>query len=193
MKVLAINGSARKNGNTDILISRIFDKLNAAGIETEAVQFEGSIIEPCKVCFACGGKENCIHNKDPFTEVFEKMKQADGIILGSPVYVANISANMQAYLERAAVVCDMNPGLMKHKVGASIASVRRGGALCTIDAMNHFFLSQEMFVVGSTYWNMVYGRLPGDVLKDEEGLANMDNLAENMIWLLKKIEQEETS
>lgn len=191
MKVLAINSSARKNGNTDILINRIFEKLNAAGIETELIQFAGSIIEPCKACFVCGGKENCINKKDCFQEIFEKMKETNGIILGSPVYSANISANMQAFLERAAVVCDMNPGLLKHKIGASIVSLRRGGALNAIDAMNHFFLNHEMFVVGSTYWNMVYGQMPGDVLKDEEGLHNIDNLTENMIWLLKSLRQGE--
>lgn len=192
MKVLAINGSARKNGNTDILISRIFEKLNATGIETETVQFAGHIIEPCKACFACGGEGNCVHRKDSFREVFEKMVEADGIILGSPVYSANISANMQAFLERAAVVCDMNSGLLKHKIGTCVVSSRRGGALNAVDAMNHFFLNHEMFVVGSTYWNMAYGQMPGDVLKDEEGLANMDNLAENMTWLLINIKQEET-
>lgn len=192
MKVLAINGSARKNGNTDILIRRIFEKLNAAGIETEEVQFAGNIMEPCKACFACGGKENCVHKKDRFQEVFEKMKGVDGIVLGSPVYSANISANMQAFLERAAVVCDMNPGLLKHKIGACLVSARRGGALNAIDAMNHFFLNHEMFVVGSTYWNIAYGQMSGDVLKDEEGLSNIDNLAENMVWLLGSIRQEET-
>ncbi len=191
MKVLAINGSARKNNNTDILINCIFEKLNAAGIETEAVQFAGTVVTPCKACFACGGKENCIHQKDIFHAVFDKMKEADGIILGSPVYSANVSANMQAFLERAAVVCDMNSGLLTHKVGACVVSARRGGALNAVDAMNHFFLNHEMFIVGSTYWNMAYGQMPGDVLKDEEALSNMDNLAENMIWLLKKIEQEE--
>lgn len=192
MKVLAINGSAGKNGNTDILIRRVFEKLNATGIETEAVQFAGNIIEPCKACFACGGKENCVHKKDRFQEVFEKMKVVDGIVLGSPVYSANISSNMQAFLERAAVVCDMNPGLLKHKIGACVVSARRGGALNAIDAMNHFFLNHEMFVVGSTYWNMAYGQMPRDVLKDEEGLSNIDNLAENMVWLLGNIRQEET-
>ena len=190
MKVLAINGSARKDGNTDILIGRILEKLHAAGIQTEAVQFAGNIIQPCRACFACGGKENCVH-KDDFQTVFEKMKAADGMLLGSPVYSANISANMQAFLERAAVVCDMNPGLLKHKAGACFATARRGGALNAVDAMNHFFLSHEMFVVGSSYWNMVYGQMPGDVRKDEEGLANIDNLAENMIWLLEKIKREE--
>ena len=186
MKVLAINFSARKDGNTDILIRRIFEKLEAAGIETEKVQFSGQVIEPCKAFFACGGKGNCIHKKDDFQEVFAKMVEANGIILGSPVYSANISANMQAFLERAAVVCDMNPDLLKHKIGASVATARRGGALNAIDSMNHFFLNHEMFVVGSTYWNMAYGQMPGDVTNDKEALANMDNLAENMIWLLKK-------
>lgn len=187
MKVLAINGSARKNGNTDILINHIFEKLNAAGIETESIQFAENIISPCKACFACGGKENCVHQKDMFHTVFKKLKTADGIILGSPVYSANVSANMQAFLERAAVVCDMNAGLLKHKIGACIVAARRGGALNAIDTMNHFFLNHEMFIVGSTYWNMAYGQMLGDVLKDEEAFLNMDNLAENMSWLLKKI------
>lgn len=189
MKVLAINGSAREDGNTAILIGTVFEELNKAGIETEMIQFAGNIIEPCKACWACGGQKNCVHRRDMFWEVFDKMMEADGIILGSPVYCANISANMQAFLERAAVVCDMNRGELnnKYKVGASVAAVRRGGALQAIDAMNHFFLNQEMIVVGSTYWNMVYGQMPGDVLKDEEGLANMGNLGENMIYLLKAL------
>ena len=187
MKVLAINGSARKNGNTHILINRIFEKLSAIGIDTEAVQLADNMIQPCKACFSCGGKGNCIYQKDHFAEIFDKMKQADGIILASPVYSANISANMQAFLERAAVVCDMNGSLLKHKIGVSVAAARRGGALNAIDAMNHFFLNHEMLVVGSTYWNMAYGQMPGDVLKDEEALANMDNLAENISWLLQKL------
>lgn len=193
MKVLAINGSARKDGNTAILIHTIFEELNKAGIDTEMIQFSGHVIEPCKACWACAGQKNCVHRNDIFREVFDKMMEADGIILGSPVYCANISSNMQAFLERAAVVGDMNRGLLsnKHKVGASVAAVRRGGALQAIDAMNHFFLNQEMIVVGSTYWNMVYGQMPGDVLKDEEGLTTMRNLGENMSWLLKKIAQEE--
>ena len=192
MKVLAINSSARKDGNTTILINRVFEELNKEGIETEMIQLAGQVIEPCKACWACGGQKNCVHRKDMFREVFDKMKNADGIILGSPVYSANISANMQAFLERAAVVCDMNPGLLKHKVGACVAAARRGGALNAIDSMNHFFLNHEMFVVGSTYWNMAYGQMPGDVLNDKEALANMANLAENMIWLLRKTEQGET-
>lgn len=190
MNVLAINGSVRKDGNTAILIHTIFEELNKAGVDTEMIQLS----EPCKACWACAGQKNCVHHQDIFREVFDKMVNADGIILGSPVYCANISANMQAFLERAAVVRDMNRELLntKHKVGASVAAARRGGALQAIDAMNHFFLNREMIVVGSTYWNMAYGQMPGDVRKDKEGLANMRNLGENMGWLLKTIAQKES-
>lgn len=187
MKVLAINSSARKDGNTAILLERVLKELRKEGIATELIQLAGQIIEPCKACWACGGQGNCVHRKDQFREIFDKMKEADGILLGSPVYSANISANMQALLERAAVVGDMNPGLLTHKVGAAVTAVRRGGALNAVDAMNHFFLNHEMIVVGSTYWNMAYGQLPGDVEKDAEGLANMANLGKNMAWLLKAL------
>lgn len=184
MKVIGINGSARKDGNTTILINKVFEELRKEGIETELIQFAGQVIEPCKACWACGGQKNCVHKKDMFCEVFEKMEKADGILLGSPVYSANVSANMQAFLERAAVVCDMNPGLLIHKAGAAVVAARRGGALQAIDTMNHFFLNHEMFVVGSTYWNMAYGQMPGDVEKDQEGLDNMKNLGQNMAYLL---------
>lgn len=191
MKVLAINGSARKDGNTAILINTVFEELHKAGIETEMVQLSGKIIEPCKVCLACGGRRNCAHNKDIFQEIFKKMTQADGIILGSPVYAANISANMQAFLERASVVTDMNrnENLFQYKVGAAVTAARRGGALTTLDAMNHFFMLQNMFVVGSSYWAFGYGQMPGDVQKDEEGLDTMRNLGRNMAYLLKALEE----
>lgn len=191
MKVLAINSSARKDGNTAILINTVFEELRKEGIETEMVQLSGKIIEPCKACWACGGKKNCIHKNDLFWEIFEKMTQADGMILGSPVYTANISANMQAFLERAAVVTDMNrtENLLGHKVGAAVAAARRGGALNALDAMNHFFMLQSMFVVGSSYWPMAYGQMPGDVLKDEEGVNTMKVLGQNMAYLLKALEE----
>lgn len=191
MKVLGINSSARKDGNTAILMEKVFEALNKEGIETEMIQLSGKIIEPCKACWACGGKRNCVHKKDQFQDIFEKMTQADGIILGSPVYTANISANMQALLERASVVTDMNrkENLFQYKVGAAITVARRGGALNALDAMNHFFMLQNMFIVGSTYWPMAYGQMPGDVQKDEEGLATMSNLGQNMAYLLKALEE----
>lgn len=191
MKVLAINGSARKDGNTAILINAVFGELSKAGIETEMVQLSGKIIEPCKACWACGGRKNCVHKKDLFQEIFGKITQVDGIILGSPVYTANVSANMQAFLERASVVADMNrnENLFQHKVGASVTAARRGGALNALDAMNHFFMLQNMFVVGSSYWPIAYGQMPGDVQKDEEGIETMKNLGRNMAYLLKALEE----
>ena len=191
MKVLAINSSARKDGNTAILIDHVFQELNKAGIETELVQLAGQIIEPCKACWACQGMKNCVHKKDTFCNTFEKMVEADGILLGSPVYSANVSGNMKAFLGRAAVVCDMKPGLINHRAGAAVTAARRGGALQAVDSMNHFFLNHEMYVVGSVYWNMAYGRLPGDVLKDQEGLDNMRNLGRNMAYLMKVLQKDQ--
>ena len=192
MNVLAINGSARKDGNTAILINTVFAELHKEGIHTEMVQLSGITLEPCRACWACHGQKNCMHNNDMFQEIFAKMTQADGIILASPVYTANISANMQALLERAAVVTDMNreAKLFNHKVGAAVAAARRGGALNALDAMNHFFMLQNMFVVGSSYWAMAYGQQPGDVLKDEEGKNTMLALGQNMAYLLKKLEKD---
>lgn len=192
MKVLGINSSARRNGNTAILIERVFEELNKEGIDTELIQLAGQVIEPCRACWACGGRQNCIHRRDHFCEYFDKMKEADGIILGSPVYAANMSANMQALLERAAVVCDMNrdAGLLRHKVGAAVTAARRGGAVNALDSMTHFFLNQEMYVVGSTYWAMAYGQMPGDVRNDEEGMHTMAVLGQNMAHLLHMKERD---
>ena len=189
MKVLAINSSARKDGNTALLIHTVFEELKKEGIETEMVQLAGKVIEPCKACWACGGKKNCVHKKDMVQEIYEKMVQADGILLGSPVYTANISANMQAFLERASVVADMNRDekLLRHKVGAAATAARRGGALNALDAMNHFFMLQDMFIVGSSYWPIAYGRMPGEVKEDQEGIETMKNLGQNMAYLLKAL------
>lgn len=191
MKVLGINSSARKDGNTALLMGIVFEELNREGIETEMIQLAGKVIEPCKACWACGGKGTCVHKNDLFQEIYEKMARADGILLGSPVYTANISANMQAFLERASVVGDMNQSEnpLRHKVGAAVTAARRGGALNTLDAMNHFFMLQDMFMVGSSYWPMAYGRLPGEALEDQEGLETMRNLGRNMAYLLKALEK----
>lgn len=193
MRVLGINGSARRDGNTALIMNLVFDELHKSGIETELVQLAGSVIQPCKGCFACRGKSNCVFKNDLFTEIFDKMVRSDGILLGSPVYSADVSANMKAFLERAGVVVATNPELLKHKVGAAVSAVRRGGGMTAVDTMNHFFLNKEMFVAGSTYWNMVYGKEVGDVLSDDEGLKNMHNLGQNMAWLLKKVKTEEPS
>lgn len=186
-KVIGINGSSRKDGNTAIIIGKVFEELNKEGIETELIQLANYEIQPCRGCFACKGRGNCVFTKDNFAEIFSSMVKTDGIILGSPVYSADVSAKMKAFLERGGVVVATNPGLLRHKVGASVAAVRRGGGMTTVDTMNHFMLNKEMIVVGSTYWNMVYGKDIGDVLNDEEGMANMRNLGENMSFILKRI------
>ncbi len=190
MRVVGISASARKDGNTAILINTVFKELHKEGIETELVQFAEGVIEPCKACWACEGNGNCVHRKDIFRDTFQKLCDADGIILGSPVYSANISANMQAFLERAAVVADCNPEILKHKVGAAVAVARRAGAVTAMDSMNRLFLNHEMFVVGSSYWNVAYGRLPGDVTEDEEGMNTMRVLGRNMAFLLKMLNKE---
>ncbi len=146
MKVIGINGSARKNGNTAILIRTIFEELNKKGVETELIQLADVDIEPCRACFACKGKDNCVFRKDGFAEVFSKMVEADGIILGSSVYSADVSSRMKALLDRGGVVAATNPGILKHKVGVAVAAVRRAGGMTSVDTMNHFFLNKEMIV-----------------------------------------------
>jgi multimeric flavodoxin WrbA len=190
MKVVGINGSARKDGNTAIIMNTVFDELKAQGIETELIQLSNDMIKPCKGCFACKGKRNCVFHDDNFGQYFDKLVEADGLLLGSPVYSADVTANMKAFLERAGVVVATNPELLKYKVGASVAAVRRGGGMTAVDTMNHFMLNKEMLIAGSTYWNMVYGKDVGDVLSDEEGIKNMHNLGKNMAWLLKQVQIE---
>ena len=189
MKVVGISGSSRKDGNTAIIIKTIFEELSKAGIETELIQLADIDIQPCRACFACKGKRNCVFKNDGFNEVFNSMVEADGIILGSPVYSADVSSKMKAFLDRGGVVVATNPGLLKHKVGAAVAAVRRAGGMTAVDTMNHFMLNKEMIVVGSTYWNMVYGREISDVMNDEEGMVNMRNPGQNMAWLINNLKK----
>ena len=187
MHVVGINGSARMNGNTAIIIQTVLEHIGSGDITTELIQLAHMEIEPCKACFACQGRKACVCAHDHFNEVFEKMMRSDVIILGSPVYSADVSSKMKAYIERAGVVVATNPGLLKFKIGASVIAVRRGGGLAAVDTLNHFFLNKEMIVVGSTYWNMVYGKDIGDVKCDEEGMRNLMNLGENIRVVLEKM------
>ncbi|WP_412523869.1 flavodoxin family protein [Clostridium sp. JS66] len=145
MKVIGISGSARKNGNTAILIQTVFKELEKRGIETELIQLFDKEIQGCKGCFACSGKGKCVIEKDTFNECFKKMIEADGIILGSPVYSADISSKMKAFLERSGVIISVNHGLIKYKVGASVAAVRRGGGMTAVDTLNHFLLIKRFY------------------------------------------------
>lgn len=187
MQLTAFNGSARKNGNTKILLQIICEEAHKAGIATEFVSLSDFPLRGCLGCFACKGKARCMAIDDGFNDCFAKMLTTDGIALGSPVYSADVSALMKAFLERAGVVCATNPGLLRRKAGVSVAAVRRAGGLTAVDAMNHFMLNKEMILAGSTYWNMVYGKDPGDVRRDEEGMRNMRNLGENLAWLMRQL------
>ena len=185
MKVVGINGSARKDFNTAIIIRAVFEELEKEGIETELIQLYDKKLTGCIGCMGCAGKGYCVLKDDDFGEIFRKVTAADGIILGSPVYSADVSALMKAYLERAGIVVSKNPGLLRRKAGAAVVATRRGAAMPALDALTHNLLNKEVLIVGSGQWNVVYGREPGDVLKDEEGMNNMHRLGQNMAWLLK--------
>ncbi len=189
MKVIGINGSPRANGNTSIIIKEVFKELEKNGIETELVQLGGKAIRGCTACGMCFQNKNglCAMQGDGINEILQKAAQADGIILGSPVYFADVTPEMKAFIERAGTVADANGNLLKHKPGASVMAVRRGGAMQAFDTMNHFLHCTQMYLVGGSYWNMVYGKEIGEVEKDEEGMENMRVIGENMAWLLKKI------
>lgn len=187
MKVLAICGSARSGGNTADMLRLVLDEIENEGHDTELMELAGETIAPCKACFACTGKGNCVFAGDKFQEIYKKMTSADAIILDSPSYSADVPATLKAVIERASVVSDTNPGMFRHKIGAAVA--RRAGAMNTIDTLNHFFLNKEMILVGSTYWNIAYGRLPGEALNDSEAVSNMKNLGQNITWLLEKLQE----
>ncbi len=188
MKVVAFNGSPRSNGNTQILLEEVCKVLNAQGIETEIIQVGTRNIHGCIACGKCreNGDNRCIFSDDIVNECVEKIIEADGILLGSPVYFAGLSAQMKAFIDRVGYVCRPN-GLLKRKVGASVVAVRRDGAMSAFNSMNNFFTIAESIVVSSSYWNQGIGKEKGDVLSDEEGMNTMTTLGENMAWLLKKL------
>ncbi|HZK31105.1 MAG TPA: flavodoxin family protein [Methanoregula sp.] len=191
MKVIAFNGSARKDGNTAILVNTVFKELKKAKIETELVQLAGKKISGCIACGKCfeNKDKRCVVVSDILNECIEKMLEADGIILASPTYFADISANMKALIERSGFVARANNDMFRRKVGASVVAVRRAGAIHAFDTMNHFFFISQMIVPGSSYWNVGIGLGPGEVKKDEEGLLTMKTLGTNMAWLMKKLEK----
>ncbi|MEN6348311.1 MAG: flavodoxin family protein [Syntrophomonas sp.] len=189
MKVVGINGSARKDGNTAILIRRVFEELEKEGIETELVQLAGKKLRGCTACMKC--RENldkhCSVKNDYFNQCFDKMLEADGIILGSPTYFSDMTSEMKGLIDRAGYVAKGNGDLLKRKVGAAVSAVRRAGAIHTVDSISHLFFISQMIVPGSSYWNIGIGREKGDVLDDLEGMNTMEVLGQNMAWLLKKI------
>lgn len=191
MKVIAFNGSARKEGNTSILLNLVLDELKTEGIETELYSLAGKPIQGCIACYKCFEKKNnrCAVEKDIINECIEKMIEADGILLGSPTYFADTSASMKALIERCGMVGRANTGLYRRKVGAAVVAVRRAGAIHVFNSLNYFFTINEMIIPGSSYWNIGIGRQPGEVNNDNEGVQTMQGLGKNMAWLLRKIEE----
>jgi multimeric flavodoxin WrbA len=189
MKVVAFNGSARRDGNTAILVRRVFSELEKEGIETELVQLAGQPIRGCAACGQCfkNKDQRCAGKDDIVNECIEKMLAADGIILASPTYFADVSSEMKALIDRAGFVARANDDMLRRKVGAAVVAVRRAGSIHAFDTINHFFLIGQMIIPGSIYWNMGLGRAKGEVEHDEEGLRTMQVLGQNMAWLLKKI------
>jgi multimeric flavodoxin WrbA len=189
MKVVAFNGSARQDGNTAVLLKHVIAELEKQGIQTELVQLSGKKIHGCLACRSCFASKDgrCAQKDDEGNTLIDKMIAADGVLLGSPTYVSDVSPEIKALIDRACMVTRASGGLLRRKVGAAVIAVRRAGAIHAFDTLNHFFLISEMIIPGSCYWNIGIGMEKGDVEKDAEGIETMKVLGRNMAWLLKKI------
>lgn len=189
MRVVAFNSSPRKQGNTSRLLRLVLDELEGEGIESEVVNIGGTKLRGCLACGKCWERRDrrCIQTDDPVNEWMERMWDADGIVLGSPTYFANVSTEMKALIDRAGFVALANGGLMTRKVGAPVIAVRRGGAMQVYGALMAFFGINQMIVPCSSYWNFGLGLAPGDVENDDEGIRTMQNLGKNMAFVMRKI------
>ncbi len=189
MKVVAFNGSARKGGNTEKLISYVFEELEKEGIETELVNLAGQHTHGCIACYQCFANKNrrCSVTTDCINDCIARMEEADGIILASPTYFADMSSELKALIDRCGMVSRANGDMYRRKVGAAVVACRRAGAIHVFDSINHFFTIGQMIIVGSSYWNIGMGREKGEVAADAEGVATMRTLGQNMAWLLKKL------
>lgn len=188
MHVIAFNGSPKEDGNTYQSLKVVTEELESAGISTEIIHVGNKNIRGCIACGSCAKNlnEKCVFD-DAVNENIQKMIKSDGIIVGSPVYYASVAGTMKCFLDRAFYVCGANGGLMRHKVGASVAVARRSGEVATFDHLNHYFTLAEMFVVSSNYWNVTHGHAPGDVIQDEEGIQIMRVLGKNMAYLMNQL------
>ena len=190
MKVVAFNGSPHKKGNTYNAIETVAKELEKEGIEVEIVHVGNKAIRGCIACGGCSRNQNerCVLYKDEVNEWIQKMKEADGIILGSPVYYSAIAGTMKSFLDRAFYVASSNGGMFRHKVGASVVAVRRSGGIPVFDQLNNYINYSEMIMPTSNYWNVAYGTAPGEVTQDEEGMQIMRVLGKNMAWMMKVVE-----
>ncbi len=192
---IAINGSARKGGNTARLLERVLEGLQKEGFHTELIELGGSLLRGCTACRSCYKNKNkrCIIETDDLNAILAKMIEADAIIIGSPTYFADVTSETKALIDRAGYVARANDNLFTRKVGAAVVMMRRAGAIHAFDTINHFFLIGGMYVAGSTYWNLGIGREMGEVEKDTEGFATMDALSANIAHIVKCLKQNGTS
>ncbi len=187
MRVVAFNGSPRRDGNTAMLLRKVLSPIARAGIDTELVQVGGVAVRGCAACYRCMETKDrrCALTADPMNEWIAKMVEADAVIMGSPSYFSGMTSELKALVDRAGLVAFANGRMFSRKIGAAVAVHRRGGAVCVVDQINHMFLMSRMIVPGSTYWNFGVGLNPGDVAADEEATQNMHDLGETIAWLLK--------
>ncbi len=189
MKVVAFNGSPRAGGNTEIMLREVLGVLEAQGIETELVHIGGKAIRGCIACYQCfERKDHRCAIDDEMNGYYAKMRQADGILIGTPTYFADVSTEVKALIDRCGLLAIANDRELDRRLGAAVVAVRRAGSIHAFNSINHFFLINQMIVPGSCYWNMGIGRGVGEVRDDEEGMRTMRVLGENMAWLLKKLQ-----
>jgi multimeric flavodoxin WrbA len=189
MKVVAFNGSPKKEGNTFHGIQIVAEELKKEGVEVEVIHVGNKVIRGCLACNGCVKNQNerCVID-DEVNEWIQKMKEADGIILGSPVHYSAIGGTMKAFLDRAFYVTSVNNGMLRHKVGASVVAVRRAGGVPTFEQLNNYINYSEMLMPSSNYWNVINGTAPGEAKEDTEGNQIMRVLGKNMAWLMRLVE-----
>jgi len=190
MKVILINGSSHEKGNTAFALDKAEAVLADQGIGAERINIGREALHGCIGCGVCAKQQNrqCRFTDDPVNGWLKHMLDADGMIIGTPVYYAGMNGALKSFLDRAFFVAAANGGLFRHKVGMALAAVRRAGALPAFDQINKYFTISEMFVASGNYWNMVYGMLPGEAAGDAEGVQCVELSAANMAWMLKLME-----
>jgi len=187
MKVFAVNSSPRHEGNTFGMLSTVLEVCSQAGFETELFQAGGRVVRGCTGCTHCGTHKGSCKIDDWMNEVYEKMKAADAIILGSPTYFSDLTPELKAVIDRCGYINRRDGNAFSRKVGAGVSAVRRAGGIHTLDSIQHFFMISDMITPGSSYWNMSLSRAIDDYDKDIEGVKTMQRLGENIVWLLQKI------
>lgn len=188
MKVLLINGSPRRDGNTHIALEEVASTLRQEGLEADIVWIGNKPVPGCIACYKCMETGVCVFNSGIYAELRAKLPEVDAIVIGTPVYYAGAAGSLCSLLDRLFFSCK---SMLTYKVGASVAVARRAGADCALDRIDKYFTISNMPVVPSQYWNLAYGRDPGEVRQDGEGLQTMRTLGRNIAWMLRSLKRSE--